>query len=173
MLRQGELLPAARAERNSWLVRALQLGSSAGACVAWRDLLVVSAGRMPAGAHAGPCTVAAFRFHGPRDSSATWHRGSWVALGKTGETGQTGQPGVSMMGLQLNYIGDEIMRLKLKPDNRTIFLQVSMSKTSDASRPTYESAIRLPPGWSKPSPGRCGAIGRGSAGRRASRSVPP
>jgi hypothetical protein len=59
--------------------------------------------------------------------------------GYQGAPGQTGSPGTSMMGLRLDYIGDEVARLKAKPENRAIFLQVTVSKTSEAGFYLYDS----------------------------------
>jgi len=59
--------------------------------------------------------------------------------GYTGKSGPQGDAGKSLMGLQLDYIGDEIMRLKLKPENRTLFLQLTESKTSEPGFYLYDS----------------------------------
>jgi Txe/YoeB family toxin of Txe-Axe toxin-antitoxin module len=59
--------------------------------------------------------------------------------GYAGQAGPPGEAGKSLLGLRLDYLGDEIARLKLKPENRTLFLQLHASKSSEPGFYLYDS----------------------------------
>ena len=53
--------------------------------------------------------------------------------GSKGERGEQGSAGSSMLGMRLDYIGDEATRMKISnPETNSIFLQVLPSKSHEA-----------------------------------------
>ena len=52
--------------------------------------------------------------------------------GRRGPRGHIGPEGATMLGMRIDYIGDEAQRLQTEPESNTIFLQVSESKQNCA-----------------------------------------